>query len=74
MAVEISTDPVHSKAIPDLINKLLHERQDMLVLFNRLAAMQVASPPQRAETGAEKILRTVSGLHCAGAFRSVSMP
>ncbi|MEE4378439.1 MAG: Rsd/AlgQ family anti-sigma factor [Candidatus Competibacteraceae bacterium] len=44
MAAEISTDPIHSKAIPDLINKLLQERQEMLVLFNRLAATRVASP------------------------------
>ncbi|MEZ5584597.1 MAG: Rsd/AlgQ family anti-sigma factor [Candidatus Competibacteraceae bacterium] len=45
MVAEISTDPIHSKAIPDLINKLLQERQAVLVLFNRLAAMQ-ATPPR----------------------------
>jgi regulator of sigma D len=37
----MSIDPIHSKAIPDLINKLLRERQEVLVLFNRLAAAKL---------------------------------
>ena len=37
MSVEIYTDSIHSKATPDLIDKLLAERQQLLVLLNRLA-------------------------------------
>jgi regulator of sigma D len=36
MSVKAQSDPVHSKAVPDLLAKLLVERQEMLVLFNRL--------------------------------------
>jgi len=38
MIVSSYTDTVHSKAVPDLIAKMLTERQEMLVLFNRLAS------------------------------------
>lgn len=44
MATVMSNDPIHSKALPDLINKLLRERQDVLVLFNRLAATKPDLP------------------------------
>jgi len=40
MLAEIQSDLIHSKALPDLIAKLLAERQEILVLFNRLAAMR----------------------------------
>ncbi|MCP5419732.1 MAG: Rsd/AlgQ family anti-sigma factor [Gammaproteobacteria bacterium] len=33
----MTIDSIHSKAIPDLISKLLKKRQDVLVLLNRLA-------------------------------------
>ncbi len=37
MSVDVYTDSIHSKATPDLIDKLLAERQQLLVLLNRLA-------------------------------------
>ena len=37
---EAQVDPVHSKALPDLIGKLMTERQEMLVLFNRLVELK----------------------------------
>ncbi|HOB61513.1 MAG TPA: Rsd/AlgQ family anti-sigma factor [Candidatus Competibacteraceae bacterium] len=33
-------DPVHSKALPDLVAKLLAARQESLVLYHRLAALK----------------------------------
>lgn len=40
MSIEARIDPIHSKAAPDLIAKMLAERQEMLVLFNRLAKLK----------------------------------
>jgi regulator of sigma D len=47
MTAEVQFDPIHSKAMPDLISKLLAERQEMLVLFNRLAELKpyTSCPP-----------------------------
>lgn len=35
-----SADPIHSKAMPDLIAKMLAERQEMLVLFNQFVELK----------------------------------
>lgn len=40
MSIEARIDPIHSKAAPDLVAKMLAERQEMLVLFNRLAKLK----------------------------------
>ena len=40
MSATITTDPVHSKALPDLVNKLLNARQESLVLYHKLAALK----------------------------------
>ena len=40
MVAEAQSDRIHSKALPDLISKLLGERQAMLVLFNELVALK----------------------------------
>ena len=40
MTTETQVDYVHSKALPDLIVKLITERQEVLVLFNRLAELK----------------------------------
>lgn len=40
MIVEVQSDRVHSKAMPDLISKIVVERQEVLVLFNRLAELK----------------------------------
>ena len=45
MVVELQADHVHSKAVPDLIAKLLAERQVMLVSFNRVAGLKATSRP-----------------------------
>jgi regulator of sigma D len=68
MAAEISTDPIHSKAIPDLINKLLQERQDMLVLFNRLAGMKTASAPNGQKPVLEKFCELLVDYIALGHF------
>ncbi len=39
MIAVAQSDTIHSKALPDLIAKLLTERQQVLLLFNRLAEM-----------------------------------
>jgi len=36
----ITTDPLHSKALPDLVTKLLTARQESLVLYHKLAALK----------------------------------
>ena len=36
----ITADRVHSKALPDLVTKLLTARQESLVLYHRLAALK----------------------------------
>jgi regulator of sigma D len=40
MNATIIADPVHSKALPDLVTKLLTARQESLVLYHKLAALQ----------------------------------
>ena len=35
-----TADPVHSKALPDLVTKLLTARQESLVLYHKLAALK----------------------------------
>lgn len=39
MNATIIADPVHSKALPDLVTKLLTARQESLVLYQKLAAL-----------------------------------
>jgi regulator of sigma D len=39
MIATAKSDTIHSKALPDLVAKLLAERQQVLVLFNRLVEM-----------------------------------
>ena len=45
MNAAITADPVHSKALPDLVTKLLAARQQSLVLYHRLAALKPLTPP-----------------------------
>ena len=45
MTAEVHTDPVHSKAVPDLVCKLLTQRQAMLVSFNHLANLKPRTKP-----------------------------
>ncbi|HCB12121.1 MAG TPA: Rsd/AlgQ family anti-sigma factor [Gammaproteobacteria bacterium] len=40
MNTAIAADSVHSKALPDLVSKLLTARQESLVLYQKLAAMK----------------------------------
>ena len=40
MNATITADSVHSKALPDLVAKLLAARQESLVLYHRLAALK----------------------------------
>lgn len=40
MNATITADPVHSKALPDLVAKLLAARQESLVLYHRLATLK----------------------------------
>ncbi len=40
MNAAIVVDPLHSKALPDLVRKLLAARQQSLVLYNKLAALK----------------------------------
>ena len=42
ISAETSADPIHSKSIPALIAKLLVERQQTLVLFNRLVKLKTS--------------------------------
>ena len=42
MNATITADPVHSKALPDLVIKLLTARQESLVLYHKLAARPLA--------------------------------
>jgi regulator of sigma D len=45
MNTVLADDLVHSKALPDLVTKLLTARQDSLVLFQKLAALQQPFAP-----------------------------
>ena len=40
MNAVIATDSVHSKALPDLVTKLLAARQESLVLYHKLATLR----------------------------------
>ncbi len=40
MNAAIVVDSLHSKALPDLVRKLLAARQQSLVLYNKLAALK----------------------------------
>ena len=45
MTAEVYADPLHSKAVPDLICKFLTQRQAMLVSFNELANLKPEASP-----------------------------
>ncbi len=45
MNIAFTADPVHSKALPDLVSKLLTARQDSLVLYQKLAVLQQPFSP-----------------------------
>ena len=45
MNTAFTDDPVHSKALPDLVTKLLIARQDSLVLYQKLAVLQQPFSP-----------------------------
>jgi regulator of sigma D len=45
MTAEVHADPVHSKAVPDLVCKLLTQRQAMLVSFTHLANLKPYTKP-----------------------------
>lgn len=45
MNAAFANDPVHSKALPDLVSKLLTARQDSLVLYQKLAVLQQPFSP-----------------------------
>ena len=45
MNAALTDDPVHSKALPDLVTKLLIARQDSLVLYQKLAVLQQPFSP-----------------------------
>ena len=53
MSVVALADQVHSKSLPHLINKMIVKRQDVLVLFNRLAALK----PYTDATPVQSLLR-----------------
>lgn len=44
MNATTTADPVHSKALPDLVTKLLTARQESLVLYHKLAALKPFMP------------------------------
>jgi regulator of sigma D len=54
MNATISTNPVHAKALSDLVTKLLAARQTSLVLYHKLAALK---PFQRTEPFQQHLLR-----------------
>ncbi len=45
MNTAFAADSVHSKALPDLVSKLLTARQDSLVLYQKLAVLQQPFAP-----------------------------
>lgn len=45
MSIAFAADPIHSKALPDLVSKLLVARQDSLVLYQKLAVLQQPFAP-----------------------------
>jgi len=49
MNVMITADPVHSKALPDLVHKLLAARQQSLVLYQKLATLKPFTAAEPAQ-------------------------
>lgn len=46
MSIDARLDPLHSKTVSALVAKMLAERQEVLVLFNRLAKLKPYTDPQ----------------------------
>lgn len=68
MIVEARADPVHSKALPDLIGKLLTERQEMLVLFNRLAEYKTFTRSAPAQAVLQRFCQVLMDYIALGHF------
>ena len=54
MNATITADPVHARALSDLVSKLLAARQNSLILYNKLAALK---PFRLAEPVQQHLLR-----------------
>lgn len=68
MVAEAQVDHIHSKALPDLIVKLLAERQEMLVLFNRLAEVKPFSRTAQAQTLLQRFCQVLMDYVALGHF------
>lgn len=68
MNAAMMADPVHSKALPDLVTKLLAARQQSLVLYQRLAALKPFTPTGPAPHLLQQFRQTLVDYLALGPF------
>ncbi len=65
---QVVEDFVHSKAMPALIVKLLSERQELLVLYNRLAELKPYENPARVQLALQRFCQLLVDYMALGHF------
>lgn len=68
MSAQPRSDGVHSKSIPDLIAKLLAERQEMLVLLTRLAELKPYRESKRVQPVLQRFCQVLVDYVALGHF------
>jgi regulator of sigma D len=68
ISAETQADPIHSKSIPVLIAKLLAERQQILVLFNRLVELKTSSAVAAVQSLLQQFCQTLVDYMALGHF------
>jgi regulator of sigma D len=68
MNTALIADSTHSKALPDLVAKLLTVRQESLVLYHKLAALKPATPTGPAQHLLQRFRQTLMDYLALGPF------
>ncbi|MBZ4194065.1 MAG: Rsd/AlgQ family anti-sigma factor [Candidatus Contendobacter sp.] len=68
MNTAMIADAAHSKALPDLVAKLLTVRQEILVLYQKLAALKPAMPAGPAQHLLQRFRQTLMDYLALGPF------
>ena len=68
MNTALIADSTHSKALPDLVAKLLTVRQESLVLYHKLAVLKPATPAGPAQHLLQRFRQTLMDYLALGPF------
>ncbi len=68
MNTALMADALHSKALPDLVAKLLRVRQESLVLYHQLAVLKTSTPVGLAQRLLQRFRQTLVDYLALGPF------